>query len=436
MLQTGFARMDITPHMGVSLRGQYFARYADGVLDPLLGTAIAFCDGETKAVLMSLDNIGIPQLLQDRLRQTVATYMELPREAVFIACTHIHQGPGTSKETGEIVEPEYVNWLEKRLCDIAFLAMQDLAPTTMQYTHGKVEDVAFVRRYRMKDGSAKTNPGWQNPNIVAPIGTPDEQSTLLILKREEKPEIGIVNFQVHPDVIGGTKISADYPKFVRDTYEANVPNSLCMYINGANGDLNHIDVRLGPGQNRHGYERSKYMGRKIAMSVIANYPLARPLTGEKVRFGQSELLCTYNKGKPEEMEDALWLYDLYLKEGHKAAGAAAKEKGILSVPAAVRIVNIKDEPDEKALHVTALAVGDAVFAGFPGEPFTQIGKSVKQASPFAVTLIACAANGYEDYFPMLDSFIEGGYESESAMYMAGTAERMIEASSDLIRTLK
>ena len=99
MLQTGFARMDITPHLGISLRGQYFARYADGMLDPLLGTGIAFSDGENSAVLMSLDLIGIPQLLQDRLRQTVADYLKLPKEAIFIACTHTHQGPATSEET-------------------------------------------------------------------------------------------------------------------------------------------------------------------------------------------------------------------------------------------------------------------------------------------------------------------------------------------------
>ena len=46
MLQTGFARMDITPHLGISLRGQYFARYADGMLDPLLDFEMRqwFCD--------------------------------------------------------------------------------------------------------------------------------------------------------------------------------------------------------------------------------------------------------------------------------------------------------------------------------------------------------------------------------------------------------
>ena len=435
MLQTGFARMDITPHLGISLRGQYFARYADGMLDPLLGTGIAFSDGENRALLMSLDLIGIPQLLQDRLRQTVADYLKLPREAVFIACTHTHQGPGTAEETGRIVEPEYVDWLEKRLCDIAFLAMQDLAPTKMRYTHGRVEDVAFVRRFRMKDGKAKTNPGFQNPDILHPIGTPDEESTLLILQRDGKPEIGIINFQVHPDVIGGTKFTADYPKFVRDTYEANVPNSLCMYINGAQGDTNHVDVRLGPDQLRGGYERAKYMGKKIAMSVVSNYALAQPLEGDKVRFGQAELLCKYNKGKPENMGEAERIFTIYETGGHKVANAAAKETGIMTMWAAVRMMNLKDEPDDKNLHITALAVGDAVFAGYPGEPFTEIGRTVKKNSPFAVTFTACAANGYEDYFPMQDSFDEGGYEAESALYVAGTAERIIRASLDLINTL-
>lgn len=436
MLQTGFARVNITPPLGTSLRGQYFERRADGILDPLLGSAVAFFDGETKAILMSLDIIGIPQILLDRYRQNIGRHLDLPMEAVFIACTHTHLGPATVTEQGQVEEPAYVNWLETQLCDLGFLALQDLAPTTMHYTHGRVEDVAFIRRYRMKDGRAKTNPGWQNPDILHPIGTPDEQSTLVILKREGKPEIGIVNFQVHPDVISGTKISADYPKFVRDTYEANIPNSLCMYLNGAQGDTNHVDVRLGPDQIRHGYKRAEYMGRKIAMSVLANYILAQPLEGEKVRFAQQELVCRHNKGLPEHMEEARRIYDIYLKDGHKVAIAAAREKGILTMWAAVRMISLQHEDDLKALHLTALAVGDVVFAGYPGEPFTEIGRSVKKNSPFTVTIPCCAANGYEDYFPMQDAFDEEGYEAQAALYVGGTAERMIEASGALLKTLK
>ena len=39
------------------------------------------------------------------------------------------------------------------------------------------------------------------------------------------------------------------------------------------------------------------------------------------------------------------------------------------------------------------------------------------------------------FLAMQDCFDEGGYETESTLYTAGTAERMIEAPLDLINTL-
>ncbi|MBQ5755719.1 MAG: 30S ribosomal protein S7, partial [Erysipelotrichaceae bacterium] len=42
--------------------------------------------------------------------------------------------------------------------------------------------------------------------------------------REGGNDIAIVNFPVHPDTIGGCKISADYPGFVRRTVEKALDN--------------------------------------------------------------------------------------------------------------------------------------------------------------------------------------------------------------------
>ena len=120
-------------------------------------------------------------------------------------------------------------------------------------------------------------------------------SSLLIIKREGAPEIGIVNFQVHPDVINGNLMSADYPKFVRDTYEKLIENSRCMYINGTQGDTNHNDVFLEEGRCANGYDRAKYMGRKIAMSVLADYELALPISMEQgIRWGQKNIFVGLN----------------------------------------------------------------------------------------------------------------------------------------------
>lgn len=435
MLKVGFGRIDVTPPLGTTLAGYYETRYADGILDPLLATAVAFENGETRAVVMSVDIIGFNQKLMDRVRKTVAEAVKTDPKAVFVACTHTHLGPCTYDASGVEQNPEYVEWFVKKLADTAVLAVQDLAAAKLSYTRGTVKDVAFIRRYRMKDGSGRTNPGWLNPDVLHPIGEADENSSLLIIKRENAPEIGIVNFQVHPDVIGGCKISADYPKFVRDTYETLIPNSRCMYINGAQGDTNHIDIRLGEEKCRRGYERSRYMGRKIAMSVIANYELAEPLNGDKIAFGQKDYLASVNKGTAEELEASKKVVEAYEKGGLEAItpfpGRTVSETRTI----AMRVARVSVFPDEKPLHLAAVSVGDVVFAGFPGEPFTDIGRAVKKNSKFTLTIPACCANGYEGYYPMQSAYDEGGYESFNARYKAGTAEKLIEVSTEVVNSL-
>lgn len=437
-LKAGFARIDITPPLGIGMQGHTSARYAQGILDPLLATAVCFDDGKKRAVVISVDMIGCNQVVMAELRPMVAKAIETETEAVFICCTHTHYGPGLTTPQNTIWEghEEYVAWFMKKIRDVAVLAAQDLAPAKLSYTRGEVKDVAFIRRFKMKDGTFRTNPGFQNPDIDHALGTPDENSSLLIIKRENAPEIGIVNFQVHPDVVGGSMISADFPKFVRDTYELLIPNSRCMYINGAQGDTNHIDVRLNTDYCVTGYDRCRYMGRKIAMSVIANYELAQPLSGTAIAYGQKNIFVKHNKGTPEQEADALRIVKLYNEKGPDAVGPASMGMARTEVIAeAGRIVRCMSLPEEKELYITAVSVGDMVFAGFPGEPFTQMGRDVKNASKFTLTMPACAANSYEGYFPTIECFTESGYEVRSSRYIGGTAEKIVEASIEIINNL-
>lgn len=436
MLKAGFGRIDITPPLGVSVQGYYEKRLADGILDPLYATAVAFDDGEHKAVVISVDVIGFNYHLMEQIRPMIAEAIGTVKDAVFICCTHTHLAPGITAGDSGIENEEYVrNMFAPKLRDAAILAVQDLAPAKLSYTRGEAKDVSFIRRFRMKDGTYRTNPGYQNPDIDYPASPSDDSSSLLIIKRENAPEIGIVNFQVHADVIGGCKLSADFPKFVRDTYETLIPNSRCMYINGAQGDTNHIDIRLDETKCRRGYGRSKYMGRKIAMSVVANYELAEPLEGEKIAFGQKSYLAKVNKGTPEELEASKAVMVVYEAEGVDAITPFPGRTKSETRTIAKRVVAVDSFPDEKELYLTAVSVGDVVFAGFPGEPFTQIGRSVKENSKFTLTIPACCANGYEGYYPMKSAFDEGGYEALNARYVGGTAENLIAASTEIVNSL-
>ena len=110
-------------------------------------------------------------------------------------------------------------------------------------------------------------------------------------------------------------------------------------------------------------------------------------------------------------------------------------KNIRSFWEARRILSLVNCPDEKELLVTSLRIGQVVFAGFPGEPFTDIGRAIKANSKFTLTLPVCVANGYEGYYPMLSVYSEGGYEFNTARYVAGVAESLIEASTEIVNAL-
>ncbi len=434
--QTGFARLDITPPLGVAIEGYFHRRESDGILDPLMASALAIRDGENLAILFSIDVIGIEQVLASQLRSSIAQRVGTCPEAIFLCCTHTHLGPVLNNFIpfdGD--ETEYKLWLEKKLGDAACLAVADLKDTEVCTAQGKVPGVSFVRNFRMKDGTLRTNPGWLNPDIEGPICDPDESLSLVIFRRTGGKEIGLINFQVHADCIGGTKFSADYPKFVRDTYEKVIENSHCMFITGALGDTNHVDVTQDETKLRHGYGRARYIGTAIACEAIKIYPMAEKVPGTAVRFIQKKVSFPYNTATAEEIQRAKEVYDLWLAGREEEIYPIQDMMRTTIIAKAWRIVNILQRGSEAELCLSALAFGDVALACIPGEPYGDIGLGIKEASGFHNTLIACCANGYEGYFPMAPAY-EGGYESESAYYPVGTAEQLISEYIRLLQALR
>ena len=75
-LKAGFARIDITPPLGTTLEGYFETRYADGILDPLCATAVAFDDGEKRAVVMSVDQIGLNKHFMKLIKDEIGKHTE------------------------------------------------------------------------------------------------------------------------------------------------------------------------------------------------------------------------------------------------------------------------------------------------------------------------------------------------------------------------
>ena len=181
-LKAGFSRVNVTPMMGIKLSGYFKTRYAESVLDDLEINALALACGDTKAVLMCIDHLGIRRMVLDGFRKIVSERTGIPFEGIYISATHTHTGPALSvkgdSENGSL-ELKYEKFLSDKFADAAQFALDDLKPAKMGYGVGMAPNIAFIRRYRMKDGSVRTNPGVDNPDIVAPIGEVDERVNVL-----------------------------------------------------------------------------------------------------------------------------------------------------------------------------------------------------------------------------------------------------------------
>ena len=434
-LKVGFGRADITPPDGLYLQGYYSERRGDGFLDRLTGSCIAFSDGEKTAVVFSLDLIGINQVVADVMRKVIADRNGLPVEAVYFACTHTHTGPTVSAGGLYPNDEAYNSILFRRLADAAKEAIADLAEAEVYAARGKVEGISFIRRFRMKNGRIQTNPGIMNPEIKEPIGTPDEQLQLVRIVRAGKDEIVLINFQVHPDVIGGCKYSSDYPGFVRRGFEGAVPGVKCVYFNGAQGDTNHINHFAPRERTTGGYSHSRHMGLSIIGEAMKIYTYAEKVEGEDVDFVQRDIVVPSHRGTAEELVTAHKYVELH--ESHRDNEIPYHGMEHTTVVAeAYRMIRLENGPDSFILHLNAVRFGGIAFSGIPGEPFTDIGRGIKEGSPFFMTFVNCCANGAEAYFPMQSAYDEGGYEARSSKFSPGIAETLIDESVKMLESIK
>ena len=444
-LQAGFSRVNITPMLGIGMAGYFIPRYADGVLDELEINALAVACGDTKVVLISVDHCGIVKEVLNPMRQHVCDVTGLPWEAVYIHATHTHTGPFLNANPTEPVEIEYAQTVKRKLADAAQLALNDLKPAKMGYGIGHAPNIAFVRRFRMKDGSVRTNPGVDNPDILAPIGDVDERVNVLRFDRDGGESIALVNFGNHPDVVGGTKISADWPGFTRRTVEKVLDNTKCIFFNGAQGDVNHVNVHPRGGYLNdmfmdfddvaRGYKHSQYLGRVVTGGVLQIWDKVKYVDVDSIRFTQKLLEVPSNMPDPADLPEAHRIHALHIA-GKDSELPYTGMMLTTVVARAGRMVRLEHGPESFQMPLSGIAIGPVAMVGLPGEPFTGIGRALKEAPDWALVLPTCNTNAKEGYFPMMECYEEGGYEAGGSNYKAGVAELIIREGLSMLEDLQ
>ena len=448
----GYAKNDITPPLGIDISGYFVVRLADGVLDPLEACAVAITKGDKTAIMVSLDLCYTQTPYTTEVRQAVAEKTGVAPEAVYIHSTHTHTGPVTTTRDLDSMTAqrqdlvlEYRDFLKEKIVEVSVAALADRRPAKMGIGVGKAENVAFVRRFRMKDGSAKTNPGVNNPEILHPIGDVDERVNLVRFDRIGAGSIALVNFANHPDVVGGCKLSGDWPSFTRRFTERAIENTKCIFFNGAQGDVNHVNVHPKAGDFNdmfndfdgcsRGYGHARHIGRVVAGAVMQIWDKVEYIDEGELRFIQKTVNIPSNMPDPADMPLAHKYHELHL--AGKDSEIPYEAMMLTTVVAeADRMVRLEHGPEFFPMIFTAIALGDVVFFGIPGEPFTGIGRGIKSAEGWKMICPTCLTNGSEGYFPMMDSYDEGGYEARSSNFKAGVAEKIIEEGLKILEEIR
>ena len=437
-LQVGFCRLNINPPMGTPINGYKTARLVEGVLDDLFVNALAFRVENSSVLLLAVDNFAIDSVTCQALRQHIADANGMSLESVFLHTTHIHTAPQLGqinnwaplsyKEQADLLK-EYEQFMYSRLAEAAKLALADCQDAKMGWAVGQAKDVAFIRQFRMKDGTVASDPGLDNPDVVSPMDQADADVNVLRFDRANDTLV-LVNFGCLPDTLGGNQISADFTGFLRQGVEKAFSNANCIFINGAHADVNAVGL-----DNIHrGYDHARQMGDALADAVLQVLGNVSYVDVDNLGCLRKTIIVPSHRSKPEEVPLASKYY--YAYESGKPEEIPYTGKKLEDVVAeSGRILRLAYGPNEYQLELGGIMLGKVALIGLPGDAFSGIGSALKLAENAELVLPMSLTDGFKGRFPSQKAYDEGYIEARASCYRSGLEEQLVSAGIELINTL-
>ncbi len=448
-LLTGYHKVNINPPLGIGIDGYFVPRFAQGYLDDICASALVLgCDEERIAVI-SIDACILDTSLVIRYREAIEKATGIPAGKIFLTNTHTHTGPLMSPtdmfEAPEAPILKYADFVKERLIDAVKLALYDMVPTRMGYGTGMAPArVAYIRRYRMKDGSTMTCPPIDDPDIVAPIGELDQRVHVLRFDREGRKPFILMNYGLHADTVNGDLLSADWPYWMEKALDLALEGANCMFICGAQGDVGSTnvhpdsadmnDTEISFDNEMKSPGMARFVGRALAGTVLQVYDKVYYTDVDSIQMITKTVPVKLNVPEPHEVPLARKYKELH-ESGRDCDIPYTAMELTTVVAEALRICKYENSPAYLDLKLLGLKIGPVALVGIPGEPFTEVGVKIKEAEGFSLILPCALTNGYEGYFPVKSAYDEGGYEARSSRYKSGVAETIIEGGKQIITEL-
>lgn len=406
---------DISPKIGTLVAGYEAHDVSVEQVDPLLASGLYLESAERKALLVSLDLLGIDAPVLREFRQGLAKILEIPEEYVMLTCTHTHGGPHTRmRNEGEVqmlldfsldrdappgLDVAYLKQLRTWLYDSARRLKSSESREVKVGFYSSSVDQNSNRRFTTADNCASFIAHRRILQKIA-TGIADKEFGVVALfdAQTGAPAYVIGNYAAHPLAghgpgTGGLRISADFPGFFRRYVKAET-GATAMFVQGACGDVIPRGDELGLNAARRVGEA---LGEEALASIIdiqrnsARFVFKRPRLAASIQSITSEI-----------RENQRRHYD----------------------------------GDKVKLELQCLSIGDVAFVGVPGELVNELGLEMKWHSPFKRTFIAYCATDYFGYISPRNFVAAGGYEPQSQRFASRDSLRLVGLAADTLSEIR
>ncbi|MBE6712166.1 MAG: hypothetical protein E7580_01455 [Ruminococcaceae bacterium] len=402
---------------------------AESIHDPIQLTCTAVCDGENVALLMSADLKGINVKLANSSRELLEKEFEIPYENIIINTTHTHNAHTAGGNSAD--ETRWTKLWYEQLKFVAEDALRDLAPAEAYAGVSHTSGLTFVRRYRLKDGTYKTNAG-ATSGVVAHESVADNELRTLRFVREGKRDVLMVNYQTHYGGATGmykNQLSADFITPFRDTAEKEL-GCYFVYHSGASGNLNFNSPI--PGEKKYPDFIKAIDGFMIATRDALSKE--KKINTGKIVAAEDKYVATVLHDSEQRVKQAKEVQAAGSESPH---GQALIQKYGFESKREVNAIVTRDRLSEtNDIYLSCITFGDIAFTAFPYEMFDKNGKDCREASPYKMTFICSLTNGGHGYIPTTEAFPHGGYEVYVTRYVQGTGEALVNTMLTLLNDCK
>jgi len=387
--QVGAASVDITPDYPVRLSGYGGRRLPNtGVSQHIFAKALAIgSDDEGPAVLVTVDNVGVPGSMRDEVLRRLATKSKVSGERFAICSSHTHCAPmliGVLPNLfGMDIPAEHLPAIERYTLELtdniekaALAALADRKPATLAWGVGKVGFAANRRAFPLK-----------------PID--HDLPVLRATGADGKVRAIFTSYACHCTTIGIDEIHGDWAGVAQEALQREFPGAIALTALGCGADQNPNPRRTMELVKQYGEDLGAE-AKRLATSEL------KPVNGP-MECQTKQIQLAYDKLPTREQWETLAASKTPAIAYHAKKNLARLDRG-------------EKLPTELPYLVQRWSFGDDMAMVFlPGEITVDYSLRIKREFDRSRLWVNGYSNDVPCYVPSRRVLDEGGYEGAGAM---------------------